>query len=78
MERAEHFQDAIGAEAHLILHDDLGLGKLSSRWVPKALRPDQLKFSVSQNDPYRPPEVVEEMQEGDRRVRLEWRAYITV
>jgi histone-lysine N-methyltransferase SETMAR len=27
---------------HSILHEDLGLSKLSARWVPKALRPDQL------------------------------------
>ena len=24
------------------MHDDLGLSELSARWVPKALRPDQL------------------------------------
>ncbi|KAF2343477.1 hypothetical protein FHG87_025767, partial [Trinorchestia longiramus] len=34
--------------------------------------------SVSQSGPYRPPGGVEEMQGGGRRVRLEWRAYITV
>ncbi|KAF2358023.1 hypothetical protein FHG87_011222 [Trinorchestia longiramus] len=34
--------------------------------------------SVSQSGPYRPPGGVEEMQGGDRRVRLEWGAYITV
>lgn len=28
--------------AHSILHEDLGLSKLSARWVPKALRPDQM------------------------------------
>ena len=27
--------------ANSILHDNLGLSKLSARWVPKALRPDQ-------------------------------------
>ena len=30
--------------AHSILHDDLYLSKLSARWVPKALRPDQLNL----------------------------------
>ena len=30
--------------AHSILHDDLCLSKLSARWVPKALRPDQLNL----------------------------------
>ena len=30
--------------AHSILHDDLCLGKLSARWVPKALRPNQLNL----------------------------------
>ena len=25
---------------HSILHDDLGLGKLLARWVPKPLRPN--------------------------------------
>ncbi|KAF2343456.1 hypothetical protein FHG87_025788, partial [Trinorchestia longiramus] len=34
--------------------------------------------SVSQSDPYRPPGDVEEMPGGGRRVRLEWRAYISV
>ncbi|KAF2350551.1 hypothetical protein FHG87_018693 [Trinorchestia longiramus] len=34
--------------------------------------------SVSQSGPCRPPGGVEEMQEGGRRVRLEWGAYITV
>ncbi|KAF2363853.1 hypothetical protein FHG87_005396 [Trinorchestia longiramus] len=34
--------------------------------------------SVSQSGPYRPPGGVEEMQRGNRRVRLEWGAYITV
>ena len=30
--------------AHSILHDDLCLSKLSARWVPKALRPNQLSL----------------------------------
>ena len=30
--------------AHLILHDDLCLSKLSARWVPKALPPNQLNL----------------------------------
>ena len=30
--------------AHLILHDDLWLSKLSMRWVQKALRPNQLNL----------------------------------
>ena len=30
--------------AHSILHDDLCLSKLSARWVPKALRPNQPKL----------------------------------
>ena len=30
--------------AHMILHDDLCLSKLSVRWVPKALRPNQLNL----------------------------------
>ena len=30
--------------AHLILHDDLCLSKLSARWVPKALHPNQLNL----------------------------------
>ena len=30
--------------AHSILHDDLCLSKLSARWVPKALRPNQLNL----------------------------------
>ena len=30
--------------AHSILHDDLCLTKLSARWVPKALRPNQLNL----------------------------------
>ena len=30
--------------AHSILHDDLCLRKLSARWVPKALRPNQLNL----------------------------------
>ena len=30
--------------AHLILHDNLCLSKLSARWVPKALRPNQLNL----------------------------------
>ena len=30
--------------AHLILHDDLCLSKLSARWVAKALRPNQLNL----------------------------------
>ena len=30
--------------AHSILPDDLCLSKLSARWVPKALRPNQLNF----------------------------------
>ena len=30
--------------AHSILHDDLYLSKLSARWVPKALRPNQFNF----------------------------------
>ncbi|KAF2364650.1 hypothetical protein FHG87_004594 [Trinorchestia longiramus] len=38
----------------------------------------RLDCSVSQSGPYRPPGGVEEMQGGGRRVRLEWRAYITV
>ena len=29
---------------HSILHDDLCLSNLSARWVPKALRPNQLNF----------------------------------
>ena len=33
--------------AHSILHEDLGLSKLSARWVPKALRPDQLTSDVN-------------------------------
>ncbi|XP_068243941.1 protein GVQW3-like [Palaemon carinicauda] len=30
--------------AHSILHADLGLGKLSARWAPKTLQPDQLNL----------------------------------
>ena len=30
--------------AHLILHDDLCLSKLSARWVPKALHPSKLNL----------------------------------
>ena len=30
--------------AHSILHDDLCLSKRSARWVPKALRPNQLNL----------------------------------
>ena len=30
--------------AHSILHDDLCLSKLSARWVPNALRPNQLNL----------------------------------
>ena len=30
--------------AHSILHDDLCLSKLLARWVPKALRPNQLNL----------------------------------
>ena len=30
--------------AHSILRDDLCVSKLSARWVPKALRPNQLKL----------------------------------
>ena len=33
----------VGA-AHSILHDDLCLSKLSTRWVPKALRPNKLSL----------------------------------
>ncbi|KAF2351147.1 hypothetical protein FHG87_018096 [Trinorchestia longiramus] len=42
------------------------------------LRPLLLKVSVSLSGLYRPPGGDEEMQRGGRKVRLEWRAYITV
>ena len=32
------------ASAHSILHDDLSLSKLLARWMPKALRPNQLNL----------------------------------
>ena len=40
---AETVGISIGS-AHSILHDDLCLSKLSARWVPKALRPNQLNL----------------------------------
>jgi len=40
---AESLGISVGS-AHSILHDDLGLSKLSARWIPKALRPDQLNL----------------------------------
>ena len=39
--------EAVGisvGSAHSILYDDLCLSKLSARWVPKALRPNQLNL----------------------------------
>ena len=35
--------------AHSILHDDLGLSKLTPRWVPNALRPNQLNLRSEQS-----------------------------
>ena len=40
---AETVDISVGS-AHLILHDDLCLSKLLARWVPKALRPNQLNL----------------------------------
>ncbi|XP_045101297.1 uncharacterized protein LOC123498196 [Portunus trituberculatus] len=40
---AETVSISVGS-AHSILHEYLGLSKLSARWVPKALCPDQLNF----------------------------------
>ena len=40
---AETMGISVGS-AHSILHDDLCLSKLSARWVPKALRPNQLNL----------------------------------
>ena len=40
---AEIVSISVGS-VYLILHDDLCLSKLSARWVPKALRPDQLNL----------------------------------
>lgn len=42
-EIAQTLEISVGS-AHSILHEDLGLSKLSARWVPKALRPDQLNL----------------------------------
>ena len=36
--------ETVTISAHSILHDDLCLSKLSARWVPKALRPNQLNL----------------------------------
>lgn len=42
-EIAQALEISIGS-AHSILHEELGLSKLLARWVPKALRPDQLNL----------------------------------
>ena len=42
--QVDHTMEISFCSAHSNLHDDLGLRKLRSREVPKALRPDQLNL----------------------------------